>query len=443
MTKVYLITLGCPKNLVDSEIMLGLIKKSGIKISKKSESADIICINTCAFIQEAKQEAIDTILELAKLKQKDPRKKIIVIGCLVQRYLKELQKQLPEVDYWVTLNEIPKISSIIKNITGTPKNNYTTPSPSSFLYDASMPRYLITPKHYAYIKIAEGCSNLCSYCAVTNIKGRYKSRLPDSILNEAKNLVKKGVKEIIIIAQDITNYGIDLASTANLTELLRQLCKISGIKWIRLMYLHPAHITDGLIKEIAINKKICKYIDLPLQHIDDDILLKMGRKAGSNHIKNLIKKIRKEIPGVILRTSFIVGFPGETEEKFQTLLKFIRQTKFERLGVFKYSREEGTPAYKMPNQVPEKIKEKRFHEAMQLQNSIAKEANKRFFGKTIDVLIDHLHKKSRNIWIGRTHADSPDIDGVVYIDGKNIKKGDIISVRITGTLDYDLIGKAV
>lgn len=424
MTKAFLINLGCPKNLTDSEIILGFLEKAGLEICEDIESSNVMLVNTCAFIKEAKEESIDLILEMAKLKKQDPEKKIVVIGCLVQRYLKELIKELPEVDLWVTLQEIPKIASLIKNI--KKGHTYFPPSPSSFLYDSAMPRHRITPRHYAYIKIAEGCSNRCSYCAVPIIKGDYKTREAGSIIEEAEGLASEGVKEINIIAQDTTSYP-------NIADLLKRLSKIKSIKWIRLLYTHPAHIKDDLIEAIAEEDKICKYIDLPLQHIDDAILHGMARQVDSSYIKNLIKKIRNQIPGVALRTSFIVGFPGETEEKYERLLRFMEDVKFERLGIFTYSREEGTPAYKMPGQVPEKIKEARFHRAMELQNSIAREVNSSFLGKTMEVLIEELSH-------GRTYADAPDVDGVVYINGNGFKQGDMIMVRITDTLDYDLVG---
>jgi ribosomal protein S12 methylthiotransferase len=444
MTTVSLINLGCPKNLVDSEIMLGLLKKSGIKISTIPESADILCINTCAFIKEAKEESIDSIFQMVDLKKQNPRKKIIVIGCIVQRYAEALKKEIPEVDRWVGINKISILPEIIASLKHKKtKRDITNTATQKSIYDTNPPRKILTPKHYAYIKIAEGCSNRCSYCVIPDIRGNYKSRNPDSILREAAELAKKGVKEINIIAQDTTNYGSDLSSSINITLLLREICKIKDIKWIRLLYTHPAHITDSLIKEIASQNKICKYIDMPLQHIDDDLLLKMGRKTKSKHIKSLIKKIRKEIPGVILRTSFIVGFPGETEKQFQTLLKFIKKIKFDKLGIFKYSREEGTPAYKMKAQIPPSIKEKRYNEAMQLQKSISKNINKKFLGRKTEVLIEKIHDKKSNIWIGRTYADAPDVDGITYISGNNIKKGDIIMAKITGTLEYDLVGEKV
>lgn len=423
MTKVSLINLGCPKNLVDSEIILGLLKNIGMEVCDDIESADVMLLNTCAFIKEAKEESIDFVLELAKYKKQDPKKKLVVIGCLVQRYLEGLKKELPEVDLWVKLDEISKIPELVSPASINPPYNSLTP------------RYMITPRHYTYIKIAEGCSNRCSYCAVPNIRGEYKSRHPDSIISETKEFAKNGVKEINIIAQDTTNHP-------DIIELLKRICN-TNVRWIRLLYAHPAHITDKLIREIACQDKICKYIDLPLQHIDDDILQRMRRKVDSIYIKNLIKKIRGEIPDVVLRTSFIVGFPGETEEKYERLLRFMEEIKFERLGIFTYSREEGTPAYKMKGQIPEKVKEDRFHKAMQLQNNIAREVNKRFMGKIMEVLVEEPSDSSTDTWLGRTYADAPEVDGVVYIHGNNYKSGDMVKVKITDTMDYDLVGESI
>lgn len=409
MTKISLINLGCPKNIVDSENILGALKSVGMQVCSEIEDADIILLNTCAFIKEAKEESIDFILELAKLKKEDPHKKLVVVGCLVQRYLKELIKELPEVDVWVPLDQIQNIADIL----------------SDTKQKVASHRHRITPSHYTYIKISEGCSNRCSYCAIPNIRGPYRSRSLESILDEARQLT---AKEINVVAQDTTNHP-------QITEILRELCKLD-VQWIRLLYTHPAHIRDDLIREIARQDKICKYIDLPLQHIDDDILYKMNRQVNSSYIRSLIKKIRDQIPDVVIRTTFIVGFPGETEEKFKKLLDFMEEIKFERLGIFKYSKEEGTLAYNMPDQVHEKTKERRFHEAMTLQNRIAGEVNKKFMGRTMDILVEEPG-------LGRTYADAPEVDGVVYIHGDNLKVGDIIKARITDTLEYDLVAETI
>ena len=459
-TKISLINLGCPKNLVDSEIILGLLKEAGLEICDDVINAQVLLINTCAFIEEAKEESIDLILKLAHIKKESPQKYLVVIGCLVQRYLPELVKELPEVDLWVTLPEIPQIPKLINAlINPSPCPSGTSPHRREgrvrghFLYDHTTPRCRITPPHYAYVKIAEGCSHYCSYCAIPNIKGHYRSRPINSIFIEVKELVNPhtrnsksfgvGAKEIILIAQDTTSYGMDLVGKPNLVQLLKRICTIDNLKWLRILYTHPAYITEELIEEIAKQPKICKYVDLPLQHIDDEILYRMKRKVNSQYIRRLLKMIRNQIPDVVLRTSLIVGFPGETEEKFQTLLEFMEEFKFERLGMFTYSPENGTPAYNMSEQVPEKIKQKRFHKAMQLQQAISREVNRSFLDKTVEVIVEGISEENGNFWYGRSYADAPEVDGLVYINpnGSHIYPGDIIHTQIVDTMEYDLVGE--
>ncbi len=450
MKKVYLVSLGCPKNLVDSEIILGLLNKSGAKICDRIEQADIMLLNTCAFISEAREESIDLILDMINIKKENLGKKIIVIGCLVQRHINTLKKELPEVDLWVPLAKIPNIPRLINNLSGKrpPKDRQPSPVPSHFLDNKNRPRYMITPPYYTYIKISEGCDNRCSYCTIPLIKGGYRSRSQASILQEFRSLTRQGVKEINIISQDTTCYGKDLSSKTNITQLLRKMCQSGGVPWIRLLYTHPAHVTEDLIKEIALQDKICNYIDLPLQHIDNDILARMGRRTSSAYLIGLIKKIRDKIPQVILRTTFIVGFPGETDHQFHRLLEFMEKTRFDRLGIFIYSREKGTPAARMPDQVPEEVKEQRFHQAMQLQNGIARKVNSKFPGRTMPVLIEEPAPEQKDVWTGRCYADAPEVDGTVYIKtppGKRAKlaSGNIIQVKITGTTGYDLTGETV
>jgi len=444
MIKVFFINLGCHKNLVDSEAILGSLEQNGITISPDAESSGILILNTCAFIESAKEEAIDTIISLADLKKLDPKKKIVVIGCLVQRYKNSLIKEMPEVDTWISLDEIPKIPGIIKKLAHNKiiESQNIKSAPSTYLYDGKGPRHLITPSPYAYIKIAEGCDNRCSYCAVPLIKGNFRSRRMGSILREADSLTHGDAREINLIAQDTTSYGKDLSPKQNIAALLNKLCGIENIRWIRLLYAHPAHITDELIDEMATQTKICKYIDIPLQHINNRILKQMGRKITKERIREVIEKIRLKIPSVILRTTFIVGFPGETKREFQELLDFVKEIKFERLGVFKYSREEDTPAYKMKNQIPEDIKEERFHTIMKAQKKIAARAQKSFVGRTLEVLIEGVSESKPSMWYGRSYADAPDVDGVIYIsNGKTLKKGDIIAVKIIKAIGYDLVGE--
>lgn len=457
-SKISLVSLGCPKNLVDSEVILGLLQKCGFEICDDVNKAHIILVNTCAFIKEAKEESIDLILELARLKKESQNKYLLVVGCLVQRYLCELTDEIPEVDRWITLSEIPKIPFIINklinpasacrggiNKENIPSSKLSTPVPSSFLYDHLSPRSRITPSHYTYVKIAEGCSNRCSYCAVPNIKGNYRSRNIDSIFMETKQLVDHGTKEINLIAQDTTSYGMDLSAKPNLAQLLNRLCTIENLKWLRILYTHPAYFTEELALLIAEQLKICKYIDFPLQHIDDKILRRMERKIDSKHIKDTINMIRATIPDVIIRTSFIVGFPGETEKQFCALLKFMEEIKFDRLGIFTYSHEEGTPAYNMSGQIPEPIKEKRFHKAMQLQQDISKEVNQKFLNKKLEIIVEGFSESRDNVWCGRSYADAPEVDGMVYIINNNtsFKEGDIITAKITDTMEYDLVGEPI
>lgn len=440
-----LVNLGCPKNLVDSEVILGLLQKDkNFIITDNLDQAEVMLINTCAFIREAKEESIDLILQLARLKEDNSGKKLIVIGCLVQRYLPQLLNDLPEVDLWVTLPEIPKLPRLIKNLLAGRQREIPLPTPAHFLYDHLTPRARITPDYYAYIKIAEGCSNICSYCAVPQIKGRYRSRPLASIIAEAGNLLSQGVKEINLIAQDTSSYGLDLpGKKTDLAQLLRKLCQLENRYWLRILYLHPAHFTKELITEIAGQEKICKYIDLPLQHINDKILNLMGRKIDAAGIKQIIKNIRAQIPQVVLRTSFIVGFPGETEKEFGTLLSFMEETKFERLGIFIYSPEEGTTAIKMAGQVPEKRKQQRFQQAMELQQEIAREVNKKFIGQTLAVLVEGRQEEKPSVYLGRSYADAPEVDGLVYINSQRpLQPGEIVPVKITDTLEYDLVGRA-
>jgi ribosomal protein S12 methylthiotransferase len=396
--KAHIVSLGCPKNLTDSEVLMTKLAKEGYVFSDKPAQADLILINTCSFIQSAKEESIDTILELSKWKKKGKCKHLIVAGCLPQRYKKELPELLPEVDAFI----------------GTPR-------------EFNQKMIQATPPWFAYVKIAEGCSNRCTYCAIPKIRGGLKIRKPSSILKEVKLLAKAGVKEIIFIAQDTSVYP-------NLPNLLRKTAKIKTIRWIRLMYLHPAHITDKLIDLMAAEKKIVKYFDLPIQHACDKILKDMRRRYKRQDLENLISKIRRKIPKAAIRTSVIVGFPGEGEAEFGELLNFIKKVRFDRLGTFTYCREEGTTAFKMKAQVPEKKKIERLNKLMRIQSRISKERNNKLIGKTLETIIEGANQ-------GRTYMDAPQIDGKVFIKNSNkLKPGGIVRVRITGTKTYDLIG---
>ncbi|MBU4488957.1 MAG: 30S ribosomal protein S12 methylthiotransferase RimO [Candidatus Omnitrophica bacterium] len=450
-TKVGIISLGCPRNLVDSEILLGILEDNGFQISELVE-ADIGIINTCAFIDEAKRESIDMILEVIDLKKKGRLSKVIVAGCLAERYGNALMKDMPEVDGFIGCGDIEKIGALIGKLNNKEAVSEISKT-HSFIYSHTHPRVKITPPHYMYVKISEGCRNRCSFCVIPDIKGDYRSRPLESVLREVEDASRRAhISEINLVGQDTTLFGTDLTPTrcadtprrCTINKLLKQLCAFNKYKrWIRLLYTYPSHIDDSLISLFADEKSLCKYIDLPVQHINDRILKAMNRHMSKRDICGIIEKIRKAIPGVTLRSSIIVGFPGETEKEFKELVDFIKDVKFERLGVFTYSREEGTPAYSYKDQISEKIKLERFNTLMSLQRDIAEDINRSFLGKTIDVLIDEKDEDAEDSYIGRTEGDAPEVDGEVFVKGRGLKPGDFAKVKITGTLEYDLMGEAL
>ena len=446
--KVGFVSLGCSKNLIDTEVAIGYFKKNKYEIVNNPKEAEIIVINTCGFIESAKEEAINTILEMAEYK-KVKCKFLIVMGCLVQRYKEELEKALPEVDLFIKLEDYNKlweiIEALINNKTG--KNNLKRNEKKikqipMFMEQEYLQRIITTGKNYAYLKIGEGCSNMCTYCAIPYIRGLFISRPMEDILREAKMLANNGIKELIVIAQDTTKYGIDIYGEPKIAELLEELCKIEGIHWIRVLYVYPEGITDKLINVIKNNDKICNYFDIPIQHISNEILKRMNRKTSKENIEEIIKKIRKEIPDVTIRTSLIVGFPGETKKDFNELFNFVEDTKFDKLGVFEYSREEGTPAAIMPNQIHHMTKKSRLNKIMRLQQEISYEKMKEKLGTRIEVLVEGT-SLDRKYFIGRTKQDVPDIDGIVYIKkDKNIKLNSFINnCEVIDVKEYDLIVK--
>lgn len=429
------VSLGCSKNLVDTEMMIGLFKNNNFKIVNNPKEAEIIVINTCGFIEPAKQEAINTILEMSEYKNKKC-KYLIVMGCLVERYKKDLQKLLPEVDLFLSIKEYEKAWDEISKLINIPEEGKYT----NMEY---LEREISTGKNMAYLKIAEGCSNRCTYCAIPAIRGPFESRKIEDVLKEAEQLAKKGVKELVVIAQDTTKYGIDLYGKPRLAELLEKLCKIDEFKWIRFLYAYPETITDELIEVVKNNEKICNYFDIPIQHISNSVLKKMNRKSNEESIKELIKKIRKEIPNVIIRTSLIVGFPGETEDDFQKLCEFVKIAKFDRMGAFTYSKEDGTPAEKLPNQIHGNTKKARYNKIMKIQKEISDRKGKEKRGKTYEVLVENKSFDGKYL-VGRTYMDVPDEDGVVYIQSSDTSLiGKFIKVKITDYSDYDLIGKII
>ena len=454
--KVGFVSLGCSKNLIDTEIAIGHFKNNGYVITNNPEDADIIVVNTCGFIDSAKEEAINTILEMAQYKNKKC-KYLIAMGCLVQRYYNDLLKSLPEVDLFIKLDEYNKLWEKINNLVEKDildKEEKETITKISQVKKLPLPtreeffeRVVTTGKNYAYLKIGEGCSNNCTYCAIPYIRGPFVSRKMEDVIEEAKILAKEGIKELIVIAQDTTKYGIDIYGEPRLAELLEELVKIDGIEWIRFLYSYPEGITDKLIKVVKNNDKICKYFDIPIQHISNKILKTMNRRTSKEYIENLISKIRKEIPEVVLRTSLIVGFPGETQEDFDELYEFVNKTKFDRLGTFMYSKEENTPASRLPNQIHHSTKRARYNKIMKEQKAIATENLKSKIGKKYKVLIEDVSFDNK-YFIGRTMYDIPQEDGLVYIkNNKDLLKKDLLNkfveCEITDINDYDLIGKII
>jgi ribosomal protein S12 methylthiotransferase len=440
--KVSMISLGCPKNLVDAEVMLGYLGKEGYEITTDEHEADIIIVNTCSFIKEAKQESIDTILDLADRKHDANCKLLVVTGCLPQRYQEELSKELPEVDIFVGTGDYPKIAEIIAAKRGVEGQVRYIGDPD-YLYDTEMPRMQSSPRYYSYLKIAEGCSNCCSYCVIPSLRGKFRSRPLNLVMEEARRLVGGGVKELNLIAQDITVYGSDLPGGVTLETLLKEIVQIAGLRWIRLLYSYPDGITDGLIHLMKSEEKICKYLDIPLQHISDPVLTRMNRRSSEAQIRALITKLRTEIPDIALRTSLIVGFPGETDEDFKTLCHFVEEVQFDRLGVFCYSKEEGTPAASLPDQVSERVKRERYKKLMQLQARLSFKRNRRLMDTVEEVIVEGVSEESDLLLKGRCSRQAPDIDGMVYITSGQANVGDIVKLKITDSSDYDLIGEIV
>ena len=432
--KIGFVSLGCPKNLTDTETMIALAEKKCILVTNPEE-ADIIVVNTCGFIESAKQESIDTIIEMGQYKHGGRLKKLIVTGCLAQRYTDEILKDLPEVDAVVGTGSFYEINSVIDELEN--KSKVVRKDDINKDMPTGLPRVLATPKSTAYLKIADGCNNNCTYCIIPKLRGKYRSVPEEAVLKEAKTLAEKGVTELILVAQDTTMYGIDLYKELRLPKLLEKLCKISGIRWIRLQYCYPESVTDELIDIVAKEEKICKYIDIPFQHASTKVLKNMKRRSTLEKNREIIKKLREKIPGIVIRSTFITGFPGETEEDFKTLKEFVKEAEFERLGVFAYSPEEGTKAAEMENQIDENLKNRRKDEIMELQSHVSLEKNKEKIGKEITVLCEE--KIGNNIFCGRSEADSPEVDGTVVFKG-NAEPGQYVKITVTAAKEYDLEG---
>lgn len=434
-----MLSLGCPKNEVDAEVMAGLLRQAGYRPVERPEDARLILVNTCAFILPAKEESIEAILTLSEYKQKGSCRHLVVTGCLPQRYGPELALDLPEVDLFLGIDEIPRIAGHIAALCGSgSRNRLAFSRRPSFLMNSSLPRLVSGPRHTAYLKIADGCSNRCAYCVIPEIRGPYRSRPLDDLLREAERLVRGGAREIILTAQDTTAWGKDRKGGERLPLLLRELARTPDLRWIRLLYTYPAGLTDDILETVAEEEKICEYLDIPIQHNDDEILAAMNRRGGSAGIRRVIRRAREIVPGVALRTSLIVGFPGETIRKFNALLDFIRETRFDHLGVFVYSKEEGTPAAELPQRISGKEKERRRQVLMEEQAEISAEINASLVRTSQEVLIEGRSENPDYLWVGRCRRQAPEIDGVTYLKKKNLRPGQFTTRRIIGSDLYDL-----
>jgi ribosomal protein S12 methylthiotransferase len=420
--------------------MSGLIDQQGHELVEDPNDATVVIVNTCGFIDAAKEESINTILDLAALKETGRVKCLIVSGCLVQRYKEELMREIPEIDGIVGTGDFARIAEVIaQSVSGRRPVFVGNPV---FSYERALPRKRLTPRHFAHVKIAEGCDNACTFCSIPIMRGAFRSRSIESIVREVEQLAAEGVREVILIAQDTSNYGVDLYGSPALASLLNRVSEVEGIRWVRLHYLYPGAFNEELLETIASNPKICKYIDMPLQHSEDRILRRMRRPGRQRDILSLIEQIRARIPDVAIRTSIIVGFPGETEEDFENLLRFVRQVEFDRLGVFTYSNEEGTPASRLPDHVPEEVKEERAHRLMELQRRISSRRNQRHVGRDLEVLIESYDGRN-DVYLGRTQYDAPEIDGEVFVRGQGLPIGEVVRARITHSFEFDLAGEVL
>lgn len=437
------VSLGCPKNLVDSEKMLGLLRIDGYRLVADPEGADFVVVNTCGFIEQARQESYSVVREMLELKKQGGTKGVIVSGCLAERQKEQLLADMPEIDHLVGVFGRDEITRVADKLVGNLEEQRTVfrPAPVRALSDRD--RLRITPKHFAFLKVSEGCDRLCTFCAIPKMRGKHATKPIEEVIAEATQLAKDGVRELNIVAQDTPYYGIDLYGEPRLAELLRQLEKVEGIEWIRLMYFYPMYVTDELIETIAASKKIVRYLDMPLQHINDTMLRRMARRVTRAETEVLLGKMRKAMPDLVLRTTFITGFPGETEEEYLELEEFVRQQKFERMGVFTYSLEPDTPAARLPGHLPDEVKEDRRERLMKVQQDIAFAWNEAQVGERREVLIDSPVEGERDVWVGRTVADAPDVDSVVIVSGKKLAAGKIVPCEIVATQGYDLVAAAL
>ncbi len=445
LRSVSLISLGCPRTLVDSEMYLGRLKQDGFKIIDDAESSDVVVINTCSFIEDAIKESVDTVLQAIELKKSGKVKAVIVAGCLVQRFKDGVIQELPEVDGFVGVDGFDDINTVVnKALRGKPSQSLR-PKPNVLKWEGKIPRVPLSPSHYAYLKISEGCMRGCSFCVIPKIKGPMVSRSIEDLVDEAQTLVdERGLRELIVVGQDTSDYGLDRYGKVRTHELLRELGQVKGIDWIRLLYCHPKGISDELIAALRDVPSICKYLDMAIEHADDTMLKAMNRHMNQAQLRDRIEKLRKEIPGITLRTSIIVGFPGETDAMFENMLQFLEEVRFERLGAFTYSPEQGSAAFGYKDAIPQEVKQERFDRVMQVQQVIAEELNQASVGKEHLVMIDEPDPDEPNQYIGRTTADCPEVDGLVYVSSKKaLKAGQIVPVQVTDNMEYDLIGHAI
>jgi ribosomal protein S12 methylthiotransferase len=445
---VYFTSLGCSKNLVDSQVMLGYLGLDGYSIATEPNEAEVIVVNTCSFIEASKKESIDTILDMADYKNEENGqcKALVVSGCMAQRYALQLESELPEVDLIIGTGEYNKITMLLRAMEEGKLEKKSFVEIPKFIHTEYDPRLNTSPFYTAWLKISEGCNRNCTFCIIPKLRGKLRSRTVESLVNEAKNLASTGVRELNLISQDLSDYGVDLDENNKLANLLEGLEQVENIDWIRLFYFYPDELTDEVIEKMATSKKINKYLDMPVQHFADNVLKRMNRQITGDRIHNRIQKLRERIPGIVLRTSIIVGFPGETEEDFEALLEGVKKAKFNHLGIFRYSDEEGTPAFKLQPKVPQDIIEERFDQLFETQQEIVRELNSEFLGKVIPVLIEGEHEETELLIQGRHQGQAPDIDGKVIINdlaGLEVKIGDLVNVEITEVLDYDLVGRIV
>ncbi len=437
--KIFCVSLGCDKNLVDTEMMLGLLNKDGYTFTDDEHEADVVVVNTCCFIGDAKEESVNTILEMAELKKEGRCKALIVTGCMAQRYKQEILDEIPEVDGILGTSTYDEISNVLKKVLGGSRESCF--HDLNALPRVEVPRVVTTGGYYAFLKIAEGCDKRCTYCIIPDLRGSYRSVPMERLIEEAKQLASQGVKELILVAQETTLYGIDLYKKKSLPKLLHELCKVPGIQWIRIQYCYPEEITQELIETIRDEEKVCNYLDIPIQHASDRILKRMGRRTNQKQLREMIASLRSQIPDIALRTTLISGFPGETEEDQEEVMQFVDEMEFERLGVFAYSQEEDTPAAEFPDQIPQELKEERRDEIMELQQEISYEKSQSMIGRVLEVMIEGK-VADENAYVGRTYMDAPGVDGLIFINTDlDLMSGDFVRAKVTGALEYDLIGE--